>query len=251
MVRILLVDDEEVLLDMIKYILEENPGFTVDTAISAEIALDFLHSYEYDIIISDYSMPAVTGIDLFKQFKLMNIKIPFILQTGQENENIALEALRSGVDFFLEKGREGPLQFLEFSQIVNLLISKQKIKQKMLQIEEILQSLLESQSDGIAYVNLENNIQVVNQSFLNITGNSQQRIKNMSFLEIIPKEWNDFDLNAIKRCVFTDGKSYECRRDYIRHDGSRLQISIRVMGVKNNLHEPVGMWLIFKDLLRE
>jgi len=251
MIRLLVVDDEKTLLDMLKYVLESNDGFVVDTAESADQALSFLSEHEYDIIISDYNMPEVTGIDLLKQIRSMNNSIPFVLQTSFEDEIIAIEALQNGADFFLQKGLEGPFQFLGFSQIINILISKRKLEQKLQRCEYKFQSSFELHSDGMVYVDSGGLIREMNQIFLEMTGFSEKQIENLSFQDIIPKEWNDIDFNVVKEQVFANGRREEYRRDYMRSDGSRLPISIRGEVVKNSFEEPVGMWLIVRDLSRD
>jgi len=66
--RILLVDDQAHVLRVIKLSLDRN-GFEVDTALSAEIALDMLQqgafeSNPYDVVITDMDMPVMDGREL-------------------------------------------------------------------------------------------------------------------------------------------------------------------------------------------
>ncbi len=248
MVQILVVDDLEALLDVVKYILESNEDFHVDTAKSVDEALSYLKAHEYDIIISDYYMPEVNGIDFLKIIRASGIDIPFILQTGQGEDVIAMEALQNGADYFLEKGTEGPLQFLGFTQIINLLVSKRKTEERLRKNLEKYQSLLELNPEGIVYVNKNGCIQEVNHAFTQITGCSEDDIKNMSFFDLIPQEWSDTDTKALLEQVFTDGHSEEYQRDYIRCDGNRVPISIRALIMKGHEEGPEGMWILVRDL---
>lgn len=251
MTRILVVDDLEVLLDVVKYILESNPGFTVDTANSVAQALKFLEEHDYDVIISDYCMPEVNGLEFLKQLRSMNITIPFILQTGQGDEITAMEALQYGADFFLEKGAEGPLQYLGFTQIINLLVAKRRSEERLLYSNYKFRNLFELNRDGLVYVDSEGIIMDVNPAFLEITGCSEDKIRNMSFHHLIPEEWTDIDTQALKEQIFTDGKSEEYNREYIRCDGDRQPISIRAQVLKNSRNEPEGMWIIVRDRSRD
>jgi PAS domain S-box-containing protein len=248
MVQILVVDDLEALLDVVKYILESNEDFHVDTAKSVDEALSYLKAQEYDIIISDYYMPEVNGIDFLKIIRASGIDIPFILQTGQGEDVIAMEALQNGADYFLEKGAEGPLQFLGFTQIINLLVSKRKTEERLRKNLEKYQSLLELNPEGIVYVNKNGAIQEVNRAFTQITGCPEDDIKNMSFFDLIPQEWSDTDTKALLEQVFTDGHSEEYQRDYIRCDGNRVPISIRALIMKGHEEGPEGMWILVRDL---
>lgn len=56
-----------------------------------------------DAIISDYSMPQMDGITLLRKIREINNAIPFILFTIREKEDIAIEAMNSGANFYVQK----------------------------------------------------------------------------------------------------------------------------------------------------
>jgi len=248
MIRILVVDDLEALLDVVKYILESNPDFTVDTATSVDQALDFLGEQVYDIIISDYYMPEVNGLEFLKKVRSMNLSIPFVIQTGHGDEITALEALQSGADFFLEKGAEGPLQYLAFTQIINLLVSQNRMEKKLHLTSHKLENLCEISGEGLLYVNTEGDIQDVNPAFLKMTGCTENTVKDSSIQDLIPEEWKDGSSLSLKIMESPDGLSEEVRREYVRCTGDQFPVSIRARIVHNETGEPEGMWIIVKDL---
>ena len=81
--KVLIVDDEEVILDTLVDMFEIR-GFNCDGTTNAKEALEFIKKHEYDLIISDVSMPIMSGPDFFQQVKAMNIKSTFIFITGYE-----------------------------------------------------------------------------------------------------------------------------------------------------------------------
>jgi PAS domain S-box-containing protein len=249
MIRILVVDDLKELLDVIKFILESNPGFKVDTATSVKEALSYLKDHEYDIIISDYYMPEENGLDFLKKVRSMNCSIPFIMQTGQGDEFTAIEALQNGADFFLEKGKEGPLEYLAFTQIINVLVSKQRIEDGLKKSENTYKALFERNGEGIVHTDNNGVVLEVNGSFLDITGCLEHEVRNKPFHQIVPVEWNDI-VNIIIKKAFPNGRSEEYRRDYIRRDGSRLPVSVRSLAIRNQKGEPEGAWIVIHDLSR-
>ncbi|MEI7650357.1 MAG: response regulator, partial [Methanomicrobiales archaeon] len=103
-IRVLYVDDELDLLKICKIYLERDGTFTVDTLTSASEALTCLKTEWYDTIISDYQMPEMDGITFLKLLKASGNKTPFIIFTGRGREEVAIEALNSGADFYLQKG---------------------------------------------------------------------------------------------------------------------------------------------------
>ena len=58
----------------------------------------------YDAVILDYQMPETNGIDFLKLIRSRDDPIPFILFTGRGREEVVIEALNSGADFYLQKG---------------------------------------------------------------------------------------------------------------------------------------------------
>jgi PAS domain S-box-containing protein len=113
--HILYVDDELDLLDIGKMFLEESGEFTVTTTDSAASALELIRMEKFDAIVSDYQMPGMDGIRLLIEVRATYGKIPFILFTGKGREDVVVQAINSGVDFYLQKGGEPCAQFAELS----------------------------------------------------------------------------------------------------------------------------------------
>jgi len=80
-IRVLHVDDDSEFLAVAKQCLEEQGQLQVDTALSAEEALEKLRNSEYDAIIADYQMPGKNGLELLKELRQEGKNVPFILFT--------------------------------------------------------------------------------------------------------------------------------------------------------------------------
>jgi PAS domain S-box-containing protein len=118
------VDDDENLLEIVKLFLEETKYITVDTAISAEDALNKLRSTSYDAIVSDYEMPKMNGIEFLKQVRRTHGDLPFILFTGRGREEVVIQAINNGADFYLQKGGEPESQFAELSHKIRQAVQR-------------------------------------------------------------------------------------------------------------------------------
>jgi CheY-like chemotaxis protein len=82
-IQTLYVDDDPLLLDLAKEFLEgENEDLTVTTCTSAREVMALLKAKPFDVIISDYQMPSMSGIELLKELRSHGMDIPFILFTG-------------------------------------------------------------------------------------------------------------------------------------------------------------------------
>ncbi len=113
--HVLLVDDERMITDMVSRMLEQL-GYKVTAKTSSLEAFNLFRSRcrEFDLIITDYTMPEMTGIDLAKEALKVRADIPIILCTGF-NEKVTLEEVRSmGIREFLMK----PLDRRELAKLV-------------------------------------------------------------------------------------------------------------------------------------
>jgi len=104
MYSILYVDDDEALLAVNKLLLENTGDFSVDTLFSAQEALERIPSVKYDAIVSDYQMPGMDGIEFLKCVRIRHGNLPFLLFTGKGREEIVIDALNNGADFYIRKG---------------------------------------------------------------------------------------------------------------------------------------------------
>ncbi|MDP3396038.1 MAG: PAS domain S-box protein [Methanoregula sp.] len=140
--RILYVDDEPGLLDIGKLFLERGETFAVDTLTSAVVALAQLKTVRYDAIIADYQMPEMDGISFLKQLKESGNKTPFIIFTGRGREEVVIEALNNGADFYIQKGGEPKSQFAELSHKIKIAVERKRGSDALMQDEDRLSALV-------------------------------------------------------------------------------------------------------------
>ena len=117
-IDILYVDDETPFLEMVKLFLEKDGNFNIHVFDSARLALEALESRKFDAIVSDYLMPETDGIEFLKALRKSGDRTPFILLTGKGREEVAIEALNSGADYYLNKGGDPKSQFAELRNMI-------------------------------------------------------------------------------------------------------------------------------------
>ena len=80
-------------------------------------ALGKITTGRYAVVVSDYNMPEMTGVELLKGVRSFS-RIPFILFTGMGEREIIDEAIENNVDFYLEKGEELHIIAFKLSQMI-------------------------------------------------------------------------------------------------------------------------------------
>ncbi|OPY31948.1 MAG: sensory histidine kinase AtoS [Methanomassiliicoccales archaeon PtaU1.Bin124] len=135
-IRVLIVDDEVLLLELSKIFLEKTGGIIADTAPSGNEALSMLATKQYDVIVSDYQMPGKDGLQLLREIKERGSDVPFILFTGKSREDIAVAALNMGAAFYLQKGGDPKAQFAELSNMIFRAAANQEAERRLITSEE-------------------------------------------------------------------------------------------------------------------
>src|SRR5262245_36597328 len=99
---ILIVDDEKHLRQSLSYILQKEQ-YRVETATSAEEALNCLRLHEYDLMFLDLNLPGMGGIDLLVEVHRNYPHMPVLILTAYAGLDSAIEALRLGARDYLIK----------------------------------------------------------------------------------------------------------------------------------------------------
>lgn len=113
--RILIVDDEAAILSVLKNSLKKlGSGYEVVTALDGQDALTQLGQHSFDLVITDYKMVGMDGLELLEAVHSLQPKARTILMTAYGNEKVETEARRLQTYRYLVK----PLEIDDFRQIV-------------------------------------------------------------------------------------------------------------------------------------
>ena len=101
--KILVVDDEEIIRNIFKEYLESTKTYSVLTAVDGLEALEIVKTEEIDCCITDLSMPRMDGVELTERIQAYDSSIPIIIITGYPSLDNAVNTLKNGVVDFLTK----------------------------------------------------------------------------------------------------------------------------------------------------
>jgi CheY-like chemotaxis protein len=117
--KVLLVDDEEDIIEVIRDRLEAY-GFTVVTAGSGVEALQKLATETFDGVFLDVKMPEMGGIEALERIRKNNQSIPVILVTSSSSRDAAVEAIAKGANDFILKPFEWPELKLKIEKLYRI-----------------------------------------------------------------------------------------------------------------------------------
>jgi len=120
-ISILVVDDDPVACALLKEtLLAEN--YLVDTAINGLEALKTIRERSYDLVITDFIMPLLDGLELLTKAKAELPGLQVILITASRQEAILVEAKRQGADAVIPK----PLEMKKLLNIIKNILQKKR-----------------------------------------------------------------------------------------------------------------------------
>lgn len=101
-IRVLMVDDNKEHVNLCAEYLPKDE-FALDPAYTAMEAVSKLKGNQYDIIVLDYALPDMNGIDLMKKIKPLNLSVPMIFVSAYDDPDLSFEAMRAGACDYVVK----------------------------------------------------------------------------------------------------------------------------------------------------
>lgn len=113
--HILIVEDEKGIVDFLKQGLEEE-GYTVSTAFNGKDGLEKAKTLNIDLILLDWMLPNMTGIEVCKAIRDSNILTPIIFLTAKDTVQETIEGLKAGANDYIKK----PFSFEELLERIKI-----------------------------------------------------------------------------------------------------------------------------------
>lgn len=123
--RILIADDDAAIRELLKEILADD--YDITEATTGEQALDSLKTGKHDLVLLDFQLPGMSGIDVLKQLRDQQGELPVILITAHGSPNIAIQASSLGVYGFISK----PFEIDDITQQVHHFFETQRLKDEV------------------------------------------------------------------------------------------------------------------------
>lgn len=193
--RILLVEDEEHDRALIHRALEKSGiSLAVTECQDADEALERLREdpSSFDIVVVDHGLPGMSGLDLCRKLIGDKTPVPLVLLTGGGSEQLAVDALKAGVDDYVAKGSLGYLELLpvvleDAVRKHNDRVACERVEQALMEAEEKYRTLVENANDAILIIQDETTV-YRNPTYQKLIGYSVEETRDLSFRDLIVPE---------------------------------------------------------------
>ena len=130
MIKILIVEDEEPISDLIRMNLVK-AGYSCVCAFDGNEAADIISQERFDLILLDIMLPGMDGYELLAYIKTMEIPVIFITAMGELNQRV--QGLRAGADDYITK----PFEIVEMLARVETVLRRYHQTEDVLQVENV------------------------------------------------------------------------------------------------------------------
>jgi PAS domain S-box-containing protein len=185
-ITVLVVDDDPDLLDLTaSFLKRERDEFSVEAEPNPEDALSRLRTDAIDVIVSDYDMPQMNGLEFLEAVREEHEDIPFILFTGKGSEEIASKAISKGVTDYLQKGTDSSQYSLLANRIANA-FEQYEAREYLKQSQQKFSKLVTNSSDMLAIVNPQCRFEYISPVCEEILGYEQRELIGECAFDYMP-----------------------------------------------------------------
>lgn len=250
MITILFVDDEEAIRSLVKHFLEISGDLIVETAPSAETAFEMMKGTIYDAIVCDYEMPGgIDGIGFLTLLRNEGNQIPFLIFTGRGQEEVAIDAINHGADFYIQKGESPRAQFADLVQKIGQAVQRRRTENALRESERNYRDLVESLPDLIL---------TTDRNGIILSLNSPDLVQQVRPDVVLNKPWttllgadesrkaqDSFDIMMASGEPMTD---FQTRVDPLNPDREELPVAVYGTVIRNDEGTADGARIVFRNI---
>lgn len=249
--RILYMEDDFGLARLLQKTLTRK-GYLVDLAENGESGLQLLEYQAYDLLLIDYNMPGLSGLEVLVQLAQKPFFPPTIMVTGGGNEKVAVEAMKLGATDYLVKDAE--LTYLELlPMIIAQVLEQQRLvreREVMLatiqEKEERYRKLVELSPDGIA-VSVRDRIEFINPAGARLLGcEDMNTLVGTPVIDIIHPEHRAVFQKQLD--LITQGRDNVPWVEGRFQRGQNEQVQVEFSGIPFTYQGQWAVLLIFRDI---
>ncbi len=228
--RILLIDDNpnDRALALRELNREFNSLEVIETFDGATFAT-LLEKEEFDLVITDYQLRWITGLDILHRVKKRKPRCPVVMFTGTGSEEIAVKAMKSGLDDYVIKS---PKHYLRLAKVVRSVWKREKEHRAKQELEKSYRRLFEGVPVGLYRLTSTGEIIEANSTLTQLLGyeNPQELLLNKQINSHVDGE----TYNAWKNQLHITGKLNNYEAQLRRYDNSLIWVRHSARAIKDD-----------------
>lgn len=253
--RVLLIDDNPDDRALTIRELKKEFNVEIDEVSTQEDLKQILNNFNFDIVITDYNLQWSTGLEILNSIKQQYPRCPVIMFTGTGNEEIAVKAMKAGLDDYVVKTLK---HFIRLPAAVKMVLDKVKVRQakehaerELHESEEKFRNIFDSSPNAITVTNLDGTIVECNQPMLELHGFSskQETIGKSAFDLVIPSEKQRAHDNMKK--TIQEGSIKNIEYIFLTKNGCEFPVELSLGVITDLAGKPVSLVSITKDITEE
>ena len=244
--QVLIIDDNEDDAILIARALEKD-GFKltykrVDSAETLDAALD---EGTWDIVLSDYSMPAFDAVKALELCQSKAFEAPFIIVSGRIGEEIAVDLMKAGASDYVMKD-DMPRLAPAINRELRAARDRKIRRQAQLAMAH-LASIVETCDDAIISQTLGGTVLSWNSGAEQMFGYSAREMIGESIEALVPPEQHE-EISAIRDVIERGRRVERIETLRLRRDGMAIDVSITVSPIKNSEGDIQGASIVLRDI---
>ncbi len=120
-IKVLILNDESSFLDLCREFMQKDGGMQADYVSSPAKALEMVSQGDYQVIVSDHTLPGMDGLQFLRALRSLHQQVPFVLLTGNGREGLAIDAVQNGADFYMERAGNPNSMFEQLTRTIKAL----------------------------------------------------------------------------------------------------------------------------------
>ena len=185
MTRILVVEDEQRVAELLKVGLEDS-GYQVSVAFDGEMGLRLFRASRFDLVISDIILPKMNGFELTKEVRQLKPDIPVLMLTALGTTDDKLDGFDAGADDYMVK----PFDFRELDARIRVLLKRKVVASQTAQPQELNYADLRIDLSGKSVFRDGREIKLTPKEFNLLAYMMENPERVLSRAEIADKVWN-------------------------------------------------------------
>ena len=248
-IKVIHIDDEDNFLELTKKYLNHlyKNQFQISSFTDPVEALEHIQNNCYDILLLDYQMPIMSGLEILKILRDQPNEIPVIFFTAKGNLEAVIEMLNLGANYYFEKSEKDPAnQFRKLGHILQQISTFKDTREALYESKEKYQLLVNQLNEGVHLEDETGKISFVNPRVLEMTQYSEEEVIGQHWTFLVPDSDMEFSLKEVKKRPKGISSTYES--GVKTKDGKKIPVIVTAKPIFSATNVFKGVLSVFTDI---